>query len=326
MDDEIIEAILGQPLNDPTLSGREAILEARRREIRFHLLMGYDYLPFRLPTGFNLQVRQSAPDTATLSRGERQWVNEEAGVIVNRRDYENYPWPDGELDDLLWELEAVAQLLPPGMKLIARTSGVLENVMWLMGYEALALAMVDDPELVSDMFNRVGSRLVELHKAAARHEAVGAMLLGDDMGYKTQTMFSPEVLRRYVFPWQKRLVEIAHANGKPFILHSCGNLEAIMDDLINDVGIDAKHSFEDVIVPVSEFKRRYGDRVAVLGGVDVDFLCRHSEDEVRLYTRSILKECAPGGGYALGTGNSVANYIPVANYLAMVEEGLAFGQ
>jgi uroporphyrinogen decarboxylase len=73
---------------------------------------------------------------------------------------------------------------------------------------------------------------------------------------------------------------------------------------------------------VGEFMRRYGDRVGVLGGVDVDKMCRSSEEEIRSYVRGILDECMPGGRYALGTGNSVANYIPIENYLAMLEEGL----
>jgi len=321
VDNEVIEAVLGQPLTDPALSGRDAILETRRRAVRFQCNMGYDYLPFRLETGFTRQVRESADDTAELSRGQRQWVNQHTGVIASRSDMEAYPWPRGGLDEVLWEIEAVSSLLPDGMKLVARTSGVLENAMWLMTYEDLAMATIDDPSLVTDLFARVGERLVEVHSAAAGHDAVGAMLLGDDMGYKTQTMFSPTMLREHVFPWQKRLVDIAHAHDKPFILHSCGNLEAIMDDLIDCVGIDAKHSFEDTILPVAEFKRRYGNRVAVLGGVDVDFLCRHTEDEVRRYTRDIREACAPGGGYALGTGNSVTNYVPVANYRAMVQAG-----
>ena len=57
-----------------------------------------------------------------------------------------------------------------------------------------------------------------------------------------------------------------------------------MPDLIEDVRIDAKHSFEDVIVPVEQFKQRWGTRVAVLGGVDVDLLSRGTEDDVRRRT------------------------------------------
>ena len=92
-------------------------------------------------------------------------------------------------------------------------------------------------------------------------------------------------------------------------------------DLIASVGIDAKHSYEDVILPITEAKRLWGDRVAVLGGVDMDLLTQGSVEQVRARVREIMRVCAPDGGFALGTGNSVANYIPVKNYLTMLDEG-----
>jgi uroporphyrinogen decarboxylase len=97
-----------------------------------------------------------------------------------------------------------------------------------------------------------------------------------------------------------------------------------MEDLIGDVRIDAKHSFEDTIEDVREAKRRYGDRIALLGGIDVDFLCRADEAAIRARVRDTLDACLPGGGYCLGTGNSVANYIPLQSYLAMLDEGRRF--
>ena len=94
-----------------------------------------------------------------------------------------------------------------------------------------------------------------------------------------------------------------------------------MPDLLDDVRIDGKHSFEDTIEKVTDAKERYGDRVALLGGIDVDFLCRASEDEIRKRVRNTLDKCMPGGGYCLGSGNTVANYVPLDNYLAMLDEG-----
>ena len=143
----------------------------------------------------------------------------------------------------------------------------------------------------------------------------------DDLGFRTGTLISPADLRDFVLPGHRRMAEISHAAGRPYLLHSCGQLRDIMEDLIEDVRIDAKHSFEDCIEDVVSFHRRYGDRIAVLGGVDLDFLCRASEEEVRRRVRHTLDHCHAGGGYCLGTGNSVANYIPVKNYLAMLDEG-----
>jgi uroporphyrinogen decarboxylase len=91
--------------------------------------------------------------------------------------------------------------------------------------------------------------------------------------------------------------------------------------LIEDVGIDAKHSFEDAITPVTDFWRRYGGRISILGGIDVDFLCRADERKIRKRVRDTLETCMDGPGYCLGTGNTVANYIPLESFLTMLDEG-----
>jgi len=98
----------------------------------------------------------------------------------------------------------------------------------------------------------------------------------------------------------------------------------IMEDLITTVGIDGKHSFEDAIIPAVEFQRRYGDRIATLGGVDINILAAASPQRVRAYTRSQISACAPRGRYAAGSGNSIPSYIPVENYLTMLDTALTW--
>ena len=174
------------------------------------------------------------------------------------------------------------------------------------------------------MFERIGENHVKIIKLCLEKgdvSRIGAVAMGDDLGFNTGTLISPQLLRKYVFPWHKKIADLAHSYELPMILHSCGNLESVMDDLIDYVGIDAKHSFEDKILPVTDAKKKYGKRVAILGGVDVNVLCTENEAVIRRYIADILKLCVPNGGYALGTGNSVANYIPIKKYLAMLYEG-----
>ena len=128
----------------------------------------------------------------------------------------------------------------------------------------------------------------------------------------------------FVLPGHKLMAAKTHAAGRLYLLHSRGNLSAIMEDLIEEVRIDAKHSFEDTIEDVMEDKEHYGGRIALLGGIDVDFLCRADEASIRARVRRTLEACHPGGGYLLGSGNSVANYIPLENYLIMLDEGRRF--
>ncbi len=76
-------------------------------------------------------------------------------------------------------------------------------------------------------------------------------------------------MREYVTPWHKKIVELIHEAGRPAILHSCGNLVPLWEDIIDDIGYDAKHSYEDTILPVEEAYQTYGDRIAILGGIDM---------------------------------------------------------
>ena len=317
-------AFLGEP--PPSSSPWDSAARGRLvdYEIRFWYEAGYDYVTL----GADVPLRRKrlmAEDTAALKHDARQWQNEGSGPIKSWADFERYPWPKPEQIDY-FNLEYAARHLPDGMQIIfIGPGGQFENIAELMGLAPLALALSDDPALVEAVAQKVGEVLENLYTSVVEIPNIGAVWLGDDLGYKTSTTISPRHLRQYVFPYQRRLAQIAHQHALPFLLHSCGNLERIMDDLIDDVKIDAKHSFEDVILPVDQAKARWGSRVALLGGIDVDYLCRHSEDEVRAHTRRVIEACAPGGGWALGTGNTVANYIPLQNYVAMLEEGRKVG-
>jgi uroporphyrinogen decarboxylase len=146
----------------------------------------------------------------------------------------------------------------------------------------------------------------------------------DDWGFKSQTFLSPAHMREYVLPWHKKIVAAAHARNLPAVLHSCGNLDEVMDDVIDYCAFDAKHSYEDAILPVEDCYEKWGARIAILGGVDVDFVINRTEAEIADRSRAMLRRAGERGGYALGTGNSVPEYVPQEKYLAMIGAALNF--
>jgi uroporphyrinogen decarboxylase len=175
----------------------------------------------------------------------------------------------------------------------------------------------EDEELVKAIFDEVGSRLLRFYEIVSSIASIGALIVNDDWGFKTQTMLSPETLRQLVFPWHKKTIETIHRNSKYAILHSCGNLADVMDDVIVDMRYDAKHSFEDLILPVEKAWESYHQRIAILGGIDMDFLVRSNVDAIKSRSVNMLK-LTGCEGYALGSGNSIPSYVPIENYLAMI--------
>ncbi len=286
--------------------------------LEYSKAVGYDYVTM-IPIVPIRRTRQVLSEDADRRRQKRAWQDEANGIITNRGEYEEYIWPSLEQVNLL-PVDYAASKMPEGMKVMLMYEGIFEDLKQLMGFENLAYATVDDPSLVDDILEQLTKIAEYAVDLAAAHPATGAIFFGEDMGYHKGTMLSPEFFRTHVIPRQKRIADACHRHGKPFLLHSCGNVLGIMEDLIEVVGIDAKHSFEDKILPVEDWYRKYHDRIATLGGVDVDLLSRGTPEQVRRRTRRILEDCAPGGGYCMGTGNSVANYIPIDNYYAMVDE------
>lgn len=288
--------------------------------IRAQYYLGYDYLISS--TGFGL-IGPKSLATTDSEGNPRGFQNDQAAPVQTREDFDAYDWPTPERVDYS-NVENCAARLPDGMKVVGNLGGgLLEWGMWLMGAEHFCLTLYDDPDLVRDLLGRVLDQQVAVASVVASHPDVFMVAIGDDMGFKTQTFLPPAALREFIFPGLKRIADAVHAQGKPFVLHSCGNLTLVMDDLIDDVGIQAKHSFEDVIMPVTEVKSRWGDRVALLGGVDVDILCRATEKELRRYVRNIVETCGVGGGFALGSGNSIANYIPPQSLRVMLDEAIS---
>lgn len=137
-------------------------------------------------------------------------------------------------------------------------NGIFECVQDIVGYESLCMIAVDDPELYGLLFETVGkvSRGVWKRFLDSYADLFAVCRFGDDLGYKTSTLLSVQDIQRHIIPPYKGIVDIVHSSRKPFLLHSCGCIFDVMDQIIDGAGIDAKHSNEDAITPFEEWTKK----------------------------------------------------------------------
>jgi uroporphyrinogen decarboxylase len=246
------------------------------------------------------------------------------GVIRDRASFEAYPWQDPENDD--WSIfDRLKPHVPDGMRLMVFSNGgVLENLISLVGFEDLCFIMEDEPDLARDLADAIGSRLLRFYQLAMEKPIIGTAVVNDDWGFKTQPFLAPEQMREFITPWHRRMAQVIHDAGRPAILHSCGELKLLWDDIIEDLKFDGKHSYEDAILPVEQAYEKYGRRIAIMGGIDLDFLCRSTPDEIHRRCKAMIERTLPRGGYALGSGNSIPDYVPLENFAAMRRAALEF--
>ena len=244
-------------------------------------------------------------------------------AIENRADFEKYPWNEIEVryfERFSENFRALSEVMPAGMKAVGGVGhGIFECAQDIIGYENLCYLMTDDPDLFADLFKKIGETNLKIWKRFLREfgELYCVCRFGDDLGYKSATMLSPDVIRQNIIPAYKLIVDTVHAAGKPFLLHSCGNIFSVMDDLIDTAGIDAKHSNEDQIAPFPIWVEKYGDRIGNFGGIDTDCVCQLQEPEMREYIKDVVRQSTGRGGFAFGSGNSIPPYVPAEGFFAM---------
>ena len=332
IDSDVKNAFLGRPIR--TL----------RDEVEFWVKAGYDFVPIqagirsvirpghsaaeKAPSGARsllLRKSQTAYSIYTEESRSMDWAEERRGVITNMEEFERFPWPDPDKMDLS-VFEEIKEHLPPGMKAIAFLGWIFTSVWTLMGLETFCFALFEQPELIRRMYDRVWSIQSRVLLRLLEFDAIGAITHPDDLAYSEALMVSPAHLRQYVFPWYRWNCTMVRERGLVNIYHSDGRLDTVLDDILA-CGFDALHPVEPKAMDIVELKKKVGHRVCLIGNIDLGYtLTRGTPREVEEEVRERILTVGRGGGYCLGSSNSVTSYVPLENFNAMRAAAFRYGR
>jgi uroporphyrinogen decarboxylase len=190
---------------------------------------------------------------------------------------------------------------------------------WMSGTETFLIAMMEDPEMVSDIFNHYLDQCMAhfdmIWDAGFRFEMIS---WPDDMGYKNTQFFSMDKYRELLKPVQKRAVEWAHAKGIYAHLHSCGNIMPFVPELV-EIGVDALNPLEvKAGMDALRLKREFGDRLVLHGGVNA--VLWDKKDEILAEIDRVVPVLKENGGYIFSSDHSIPNSVSLENFRAIVSE------
>ena len=184
-------------------------------------------------------------------------------------------------------------------------------------------------EKIKKIFDDRGKFAVECVKRFIEWGEENLLFILDDYGYKSGLLMSPRNYKKYVIPWIKEICKVAHKAGLKVILHSCGDIYMIFEDLIN-AGVDAFNPIEATTAnpdyDIFKLGEKYGDKISLIGNVSPQDLSTESPEFIHNYTKKLIKEVAPGGGYILSTGHSINPAVKLENYLAMQDAHKKYGK
>jgi uroporphyrinogen decarboxylase len=306
-------------------------------EIDFWRTAGYDFVCIRagvrsIVRGLHPAVQQWRSARHDMPSASRKpgWVGEETAFIHSRRDLAEFPWPapqdlggDNGYDSLEELLKEYSRLLPGEMKLIVQLGYLFMGTWQLMGFENFGMQLADDPGLVQAVVEKLAESQAAVLEILLQHDCAGAVWMPDDLCYNSGPVVSPGVYRQFIYPGYVKMIERCHQAGIPVGLHSDGDLKRLLPELVA-CGFDCIHPFEPPLNDIVDVKRTWGDRISLAGNIDLKAtLCLGTPDAVRAEVLTKFRALAPGGGWLIGSSNSIPDFVPIENYRALLDASLA---
>lgn len=252
------------------------------------------------------------------------------GAFSTLEDYEAfkpYAPDDSRREKYFKQMKKTEEGYRGEIYLIPSLWGIFESTWQAFGFPNFARLLMQK-EKIKKIFDDRGKFALELVKTFMDWGEDGVILIYDDLGYKSKLLISPKQLRDFVVPWIRKICETAHKRGVKIILHSCGEVFHIFDDLVK-AGIDAIHPIEPTTsnpeYDIFKLHQKYGKELTFIGNVSPQDLADKEPEYIKQYTEKLIKNLAPGGGYILSSGHSINPSVKLENFLAMRETLKKYG-
>jgi hypothetical protein len=196
----------------------------------------------------------------------------------------------------------------------------------LRGMENLMVDYYENPDEVHKLHDALCTQYEKWIRRAARELKPDGYWTSDDLGHQTQPMMRPSQFREFLKPYYVRIAKTVHECGMHFWLHSCGNNEPLLNDLI-EAGVDVFHPVQKHTMDEVQVARDYGDRLTFLVGFDVQHVLQEgSPEDVRAEVRHLIDTFdRPDGGMCLAAGNGIVRGTPLENIEAFLDEASLYG-
>ncbi|QGP91963.1 Uroporphyrinogen decarboxylase [Neomoorella glycerini] len=242
--------------------------------------------------------------------------------IKDRKDLQAYKAPDPLAPGRLQEVKTALDMVGGKIAVLGGVQGPLTTAWLIMGPTKIMYSFYDDPQLLRDVFKLSNDFFIEAARLL-EEAGIDAIFVSEDLGASAGPLFSLQMFREFILPYFVELVSSIHV---PVLLHSCGNINIFLDDLVA-TGIKAIHPLQRTAgMDLKTVKEKYGNKIAIIGNVDSSrTLPEGTEEDVEREVQECIEIAAPGGGYVLASDHSLHDGIPVKNILKMIEAGKKYG-
>jgi len=219
--------------------------------------------------------------------------------------------------------EGLSSLSSERFSLAVKYCGLFERAWFLRGMENLMMDFYRNPEFVKELLDRIMEYNLGIIDEILEYPVDGIML-GDDWGGMDNLLMGPEIWDQFIKPRARQLYRKVNESGLQLFVHSCGNIKELLPDLI-EMGVDVINPVQVLAMNPLEIKQKYGDQVALFGGVSTQGVLPHGEpEEVKSAVRDAVNSLSQGGGFILAPDQELQMDVPMENILAFIETAKEF--
>ena len=240
------------------------------------------------------------------------------GHVLPEPTLAGYAFPDPLDRRFFREIPEKLSRYPERFRVFYLGFSLFERAWTMRGMENLLLDFVDQPEFVQALFTAIADyNIVQLREALTYD--IDAVILGDDWGQQHGLIMGKPYWDAYIKPQLRRMYGVVRQAGKFQMIHSCGDVDELFDDLA-EMGVNGFNPFQPEVMDTTLLLKTYRGRLSFHGGLSTQrTLPNGTEDEVRRESRRLLEQ-GREGGYIFAPAHAVEGDVPLANLLAFIDE------
>lgn len=252
------------------------------------------------------------------NRSIDKYIGNTVNCLLDEMDLKNIRIPDPDLPERYAHFNSIIETNPNRFIVVRFPLSLFERAWALRGMENLMMDFKKNPQFAKELFDIITDFNIRIIKNL-RNFKIDAIRFGDDWGYQKGLLISPETWREFIKPCIRRMYNQAHMQGYNIIIHSCGDIKAILDDIV-ELGVDVFNPFQPEVMNIKNVIIKYSNRLAFYGGLSIQrTLPFGTSEEVRKDVDDLIHLARNYSGLIISPSHDLPHSISINNVLAIID-------
>jgi len=239
------------------------------------------------------------------------------GCVLSDPTLKHYTFPDPLDQRFFIDIPQRIAQYPDRFRVFQIGFSLYERAWTLRGMQNLLMDFYDNPEFVHELLNSIADYNIAQVNEALKND-IDAVYFGDDWGQQHGLQMGPKLWHEFIYPVLRRMYSAVHAGNKYVFIHSCGDVDELLDDLIG-IGLNCFNPFQPEVMDVAALHQKYCGRLVFHGGLSTQRTLPYGTvEDVRAETQRLL-EMGHMGGYIFAPAHDVEGDVPLDNMLAFID-------